>query len=137
MTPERRRAIWRKAAKKRKDADPTGLIAARAKENRHKRVARDPEKESRGNRKRHLKYHYGLTIEDFEAMVIEQDGACKICRKPFAVGKHRHIDHCHKKEKDGVRLVRGILCGSCNRGIGMFYDDPKLLRDAAAYLDEA
>lgn len=69
---------------------------------------------------------YGLTAEDFDALVIAQSGLCAICDDQL---ERAHIDHCHVEGH-----VRGILCGNCNRGLGMFKDDPTLLERAAEYL---
>jgi hypothetical protein len=64
-------------------------------------------------------------------MLADQDGRCAICYTE-ANGRMWHIDHCHDTGK-----VRGILCDICNRGIGNLKDDPKLLRQAAEYLEAA
>jgi hypothetical protein len=76
----------------------------------------------------HLKHCYGLSVDDYNAMLARQGGACAICRgteHPLCV------DHCHV-----TRQVRRLLCRRCNLGIGYFRDDPRLLRAAAAYLEE-
>ncbi|MGD0290750.1 MAG: endonuclease domain-containing protein [Candidatus Binataceae bacterium] len=39
-------------------------------------------------------------------------------------------DHCHKTNRQ-----RGLLCSSCNMGLGLFRDDPALLASAIKYLD--
>jgi hypothetical protein len=31
-------------------------------------------------------------------------------------------------------MIRGVLCFSCNRGLGKFGDDPEIIRSAIAYL---
>ena len=53
-------------------------------------------------------------------------GRCLICGR-FSV---LHLDHCHSSG-----AIRGFLCADCNRAIGMFRDDPTLLRSAAKYLE--
>ncbi len=72
----------------------------------------------------------GIAEDDYWAMLEAQRGLCAICeRKPH--GKSRlHIDHNHE-----TGAFRGLLCISCNPGIGYFQDDPERLRAAAAYLE--
>jgi hypothetical protein len=74
---------------------------------------------------------YGISEEEYGAMLRRQRGRCGICkRKP---GKRRLcVDHCHKTGQ-----VRGLLCPKCNCGIGFYQDDPRLTRAAAAYLEAA
>lgn len=81
-----------------------------------------------------LQKEYGVTIEQFEAMVDEQDGRCFLCeREP--TGRHNgsvlHMDHDHE-----TKTPRRPLCQNCNNGLGHFLDDPELLRKAAAYIEE-
>lgn len=92
--------------------------AARQKDPKHKRAKR----ESR------LKKKYGITIDDYEAMLRKQNGCCAICeRKP---GKRSlHVDHCHDTGR-----VRGLLCFRCNFGLSWFNEDQELLRKAARYV---
>jgi len=71
---------------------------------------------------------FGLTADQYHAMVAEQHGVCAICRKSQAK-KDLAIDHCHQTGQ-----VRGLLCAACNLGIGHFRDDPKLLLESAKYL---
>lgn len=76
-----------------------------------------------------LKERYGLTNEEFVAMVASQGNACAICTKPFGGGKKApHTDHDHL-----TGLVRGILCAGCNLGLG-YVEKPGYLRAAYAYL---
>lgn len=78
-------------------------------------------------RKADLKQYYGLSLEAFDAMVKGQKGKCAICwQKPK---KGLVVDHCHK-----TGIVRGLLCGNCNVGIGNLRDDPEIVASALAYL---
>lgn len=79
-------------------------------------------------RKYQYKFNYGITIDDYERMLDEQNGACAICKNP-ADGSALHVDHCHETAK-----VRGLLCKKCNLGLGFFKDSPHLLNSAAEYL---
>lgn len=73
-----------------------------------------------------LKSKYGLSQKDLDNMIKRQNNQCKICNN---VLKYPNIDHCHKTGK-----IRGILCITCNTGLGKFKDDPNLLNKAIGYL---
>ena len=81
-------------------------------------------------RERHLRKTYGLTPEQYHAMNAAQSGLCAICRLPEAGGLH--IDHDHNSGS-----VRGLLCGRCNKAIGLFDDDPYRIQAAGVYLPKA
>ena len=81
------------------------------------------------NRKSVLKRKYGIDWTIYETMFEEQEGLCAICRKDSADGRMLAVDHDHKTGK-----VRALLCGSCNRGLGLFQDDPDLLQKAKEYV---
>lgn len=78
---------------------------------------------------------YGLTPENYADLQTLQGGACAICNGPERASapdgnpKQLAVDHCHVSGQ-----VRALLCSSCNRGLGLFQDDPVLLRKAAEYL---
>lgn len=73
---------------------------------------------------------YGLTVEEYEAFMAV---GCAICGTHESQdGRAMSIDHCHVSGKP-----RGVLCGHCNKGLGLFLDRPDLLRKAAIYLEGA
>jgi hypothetical protein len=78
------------------------------------------------------RWRYGITADEFDARIESQGGGCAICRTPLAALRPNvvHVDHDHDSQ-----VVRGILCGSCNRAIGALRDDPDLMRRAAAYVE--
>jgi hypothetical protein len=72
---------------------------------------------------------YGITSEEFAALLVSQDGRCAICRIDTPNGKGWNLDH------DAASMrIRGVLCTNCNNGLGRFHDDPAALRAAADYL---
>lgn len=78
-----------------------------------------------------LKSKYGITLEQYNKMLEQQAGVCKICKKKDEY-RELCVDHNHNNGK-----IRGILCNRCNRAVGMLNDDPKLLAIAINYLLEA
>jgi hypothetical protein len=76
-----------------------------------------------------LRRRFGMTIEEYDAMLIAQDGGCAICGKTNPNGKRLAVDHDHTTGK-----VRGLLCHNCNVGIGSLFDDAALMRKAADYV---
>lgn len=77
-------------------------------------------------RERHLARRYGITLEQYELMFKEQAGKCLIC---LMTHDKLHIDHCHTTGR-----VRGLLCGSCNRALGLLKDNTAFLLQAVKYL---
>jgi hypothetical protein len=97
------------------------------------RLATDPEyrktQRMRG-RAEALKSHYGMTLEQYDALLEEQGGVCAICgERPE---KHLCVDHCHQ-----TGTVRGLLCRRCNFGLGLYKDDLRRTMGASAYLRRA
>ncbi len=89
-----------------------------------------------------LKRVFGLTLEQYDALLAAQGGVCAICRKPEVSVDRRSgkpfalaVDHCHAAEKGGKVKVRGLLCTGCNSILGRAGDDPALLRAAITYLE--
>ena len=57
-------------------------------------------------------------------------GKCEICNQTITESTC-HIDHCHKTNK-----VRGLLCNTCNKGLGLFKDNIAALSKAILYLEK-
>lgn len=75
------------------------------------------------------RYWPGLTwreaLERWDEFFVSQAGQCAMCPKTLNL----HVDHDHKTGK-----VRGLLCNTCNRGLGMLNDDANLLSKGIIYL---
>lgn len=76
-----------------------------------------------------LKTFYGITLEQYNIQLLNQNGSCSICKKNPSK-KRLVVDHCHKSG-----AVRGLLCDMCNWGLGQFRDDTGLLKEAIEYLN--
>jgi len=94
---------------------------------------KDPERYKERLRIYNRKSHYGLTDEQFNILLEKQNNSCAICKTPFIedIKKRGSVDHDHETGK-----VRGLLCVTCNLGLGAFRDDPMLLESAVGYLKE-
>lgn len=75
----------------------------------------------------YLRKSFGIDIDKYEEMFESQNGLCLICGQ----SKKLSVDHNHTTGK-----VRGLLCSTCNAGIGMLKDDIFLVEKALAYLKE-
>ena len=94
----------------------------------HKKwVAENKEHAKRYDQDYRLQKHFGIRVEERDAMRTLQNNRCKICNKEFV--KTPHTDHDHETGQ-----VRDLLCDDCNLGLGRFFDSPELLDAAAAYL---
>lgn len=85
----------------------------------------------RTRREKEIMRLYGLGHDVYGALLETQGYQCAICSKPLTVGRKNgpQVDHDHSS-----RDVRGILCGSCNYGLGCFGDSPERLESALNYL---
>ncbi len=86
-----------------------------------------PEKAALFRRRSMLKRIYGLSLEDYDNMVEQQNEVCGICGK--VVEGNLLVDHCH-----ATRKIRGLLCNNCNLGLGYFRDNLDILASATSYL---
>lgn len=83
----------------------------------------------RAGRSKELETHYGMTEAQWDVMLKSQNGCCAICGESFN-GQQINVDHSHS-----TGIVRGLLCGGCNRGLGQFKERSEVLRKAAEYLE--
>jgi len=72
----------------------------------------------------------GWTQESIEKAKIEQNNRCAICTREFT--NTPHADHEHIVPP----VPRGLLCSSCNHALGLFQDNPTILRMAADYIEK-
>lgn len=95
--------------------------------------AKDQARTPRQRRDQHLRSQYGITHDEYDAMLAKQGGGCAICGDDGAGSRCGvlHVDHCHNSS-----AIRGLLCESCNLALGKFRDDPELLRRAAEYIEK-
>jgi 1,4-alpha-glucan branching enzyme len=83
-----------------------------------------------GRSARHMKAKYSMTLEEFEAMRVVQNGLCAACGGEPTTWQGLMVDHCHRQGH-----VRALLCHHCNAGLGHAKDDPAILRKWIAYLE--
>lgn len=75
-----------------------------------------------------LKRHHGIGLDQYRDMEKRQNGKCAICELVPKDGILR-VDHNHT-----TGVIRGLLCDSCNRGIGFLRDSQSNLQRAADYV---
>jgi hypothetical protein len=76
----------------------------------------NPQKNRVYQRKSRLKREYNLSLEQYEALYVLQNGVCKICKQTEKdPSRLLSVDHCHKS-----LVIRGLLCTGCNLGLGIY-----------------
>lgn len=78
---------------------------------------------------------YGVTKKQYDAAMAR---GCELC----GAMKPLHVDHDHsccpvapgKRARSCGNCIRGFVCGPCNRGLGLFFDNIDALERAVAYL---
>ena len=80
---------------------------------------------------RKLRKEYGITVEDYKQMLLQQQGVCAICHRPPVPHKRLAVDHDHKTGQ-----VRGLLCAPCNNALGLFQESIEVVGRALTYLED-
>lgn len=77
-----------------------------------------------------MKQKYDISVEEYERLLMAQNSRCAICDTP--AGKKRlSVDHNHDTKK-----VRGLLCSTCNSGLGMVKENKYILENMIRYLEK-
>jgi hypothetical protein len=76
---------------------------------------------------------YRITPHEYQVLLEAQQNRCAICGKLHEEAERKRLvpDHDHQ-----TKVVRGLLCSTCNTGIGMLQDSPAVVLAAAAYLEK-
>ena len=91
-------------------------------------------------RNENLKRCYGITLNEYNEMLEKQNGKCAICGTTETKGRKSGrgggadvfaVDHCHDTGD-----VRGLLCHSCNRALGLVGDNTQILQSMIEYLQK-
>lgn len=113
---------------KNKDAIKLKRIANKQNENGRSKNwrMRNPEKVQENNLKK-----FGISLEDYKQLCLKQNNKCAICKIDRSLlNRNLCVDHDHVTLK-----VRGLLCDTCNRSIGLLKDDVQVLKSAIKYLE--
>lgn len=93
-----------------------------------------PRRRTAEYRLKNLSWVYGISVEQISSMMEICQGLCEICQEsPATCIDHDH--NCCVGQKSCGQCVRGMLCKSCNWGLGQMKDSPERLRAAAEYIE--
>jgi predicted transcriptional regulator YheO len=84
-----------------------------------------------------LKMKYGITQQQYDQILKDQNGVCAICHNTETT-KHQNgkirslsVDHDHQTNK-----VRGLLCYNCNIILGKYKENIEIFKSFCNYLME-
>ena len=86
----------------------------------------------KGKRDAHYKRKFGISLAEYNRMLEEQNGVCAVCKgeEPKRY-KNIAVDHNHTTGE-----VRGLLCSSCNRALGLLQDNELIIEELLKYKKE-
>ena len=90
---------------------------------------RSPDRYAKG-RNKSLKDRYGITLDQYDEMLVAQNSVCAICEGPPKT-KPLYVDHCHTTGR-----IRGLLCAGCNTKMALIDDGPEVMRKFIEYSQE-
>lgn len=93
--------------------------------------ARNLEKVKVKERRGHLKRKYGITLEEYNQLLHDQDGKCKLCGREQRQNRALLVDHSHSTGE-----VRGLLCEACNYAVYVVETFPEWTEQALTYLEK-
>jgi hypothetical protein len=79
----------------------------------------------------YMKRVYGISLEEYDAMLVEQQGVCYVCNCPDRGGKRLAVDHNHN-----TGAVRKLLCTNCNTVLGLINEDIIIMNKLINYIEE-
>jgi hypothetical protein len=126
---EKRRAYYEDNREARAEYQKVYYAANRERQLERHRGYRKSDSFVQRERERRLVKQFGITVAEYDQMVMARCGTCDVCGGVSPGQKALAIDHDHETGK-----VRGLLCGNCNTGIGNLRDSSELLGRARAYL---
>lgn len=95
----------------------------------------NPSKAALVHKRAQVRYIFGISLEEYNDRLALQSNLCALCKEPFegtgASGLASALDHSHASGN-----IREFIHNSCNKGIGLLRDDPKICRMAAEYLEK-
>lgn len=80
---------------------------------------------------------YGLSEDRYLEMYEDQNGKCAICKQEDDEGKSLCVDHdhsCCSGRTSCGKCVRALICGRCNKALGIVKDDISTLEEMTNYL---
>lgn len=78
----------------------------------------------------YLRRTYGITLDEYNEMFVEQNGCCASCGKHESEQKKTlAVDHDHETLE-----VRGLLCDACNISLGLLQEDEDNILSLLAYI---
>jgi hypothetical protein len=89
----------------------------------------------RRTKNRYTLHKYGLTLFEYEGvyarLLRQQQGVCAVCGDAPSDKEPLNLDHHHE-----TGTVRALLCGHCNRALGLLREDPKRIAALLAYVEK-